>query len=40
MVPSLKIETLPRAHRSHPSITIRIQEIPHMQFFMGNINSG
>ena len=40
MVPSLKIETLPRAHRSHPGITIRIQEIPHMQFFMGNINSG
>jgi hypothetical protein len=40
MVPSLKIETLPRAHRSHPGITIRIQEIPHVQFFMGNINSG
>jgi len=39
VVPSLKIETLPRPDRGHPSITIRIQKIPHMQFVLGNINS-
>ncbi len=32
VVPPLEVETLSRAHRGHPSITIRIQKTPHMQF--------
>jgi hypothetical protein len=36
VVPPLIIETLLRAHRGHPRITIRIQKILHMQFVMGN----